>query len=74
MEDALISVLKNFLTCSKTLQLVNITPMIGVRTADFCQAVHTIGKDQTWKIERKHLNFRTHIKKTQQEDHLFFQK
>ena len=25
--------------------------------------IHTIGKDQTWKIERKNLNFRTHIKR-----------
>jgi len=24
---------------------------------------HCIGKDQTWKIERKNLNFRTHIKR-----------
>jgi insertion element IS1 protein InsB len=24
---------------------------------------HQIGKDQTWKIERKKLNFRTHIKR-----------
>jgi len=24
---------------------------------------HIIGKDKTWKIERKNLNFRTHIKR-----------
>ena len=24
---------------------------------------HSIGKDETWKIERKNLNFRTHIKR-----------
>ncbi len=24
---------------------------------------HIIGKDETWKIERKNLNFRTHIKR-----------
>jgi insertion element IS1 protein InsB len=24
---------------------------------------HSIGKDMTWKIERKNLNFRTHIKR-----------
>lgn len=24
---------------------------------------HQVGKDQTWKIERKNLNFRTHIKR-----------
>ena len=24
---------------------------------------HTTGKDKTWKIERKNLNFRTHIKR-----------
>ena len=24
---------------------------------------HIVGKDQTWKIERKNLNFRTHIKR-----------
>lgn len=24
---------------------------------------HVIGKDNTWKIERKNLNFRTHIKR-----------
>jgi len=27
------------------------------------QNKHVIGKDQTWKIERKNLNFRTHIKR-----------
>ena len=27
------------------------------------QSKHVIGKDQTWKIERKNLNFRTHIKR-----------
>ena len=26
---------------------------------------HRVGKDQTWKIERKNLNFRTHIKRLQ---------
>lgn len=26
-------------------------------------SIHTIGKDLTWKIERKNLNFRTHIKR-----------
>ncbi len=26
---------------------------------------HEVGKDSTWKIERKHLNFRTHIKRLQ---------
>ena len=26
-------------------------------------AMHRIGKDNTWKIERKNLNFRTHIKR-----------
>jgi insertion element IS1 protein InsB len=26
---------------------------------------HETGKDQTWKIERKNLNFRTHIKRLQ---------
>ncbi|NME73063.1 IS1 family transposase [Flammeovirga aprica] len=25
--------------------------------------IHTVGKDETWKIERKNLNFRTHIKR-----------
>lgn len=25
--------------------------------------LHVIGKDQTWRIERKNLNFRTHIKR-----------
>ena len=25
--------------------------------------IHIIGKDSTWKIERKNLNFRTHIKR-----------
>jgi len=24
---------------------------------------HVIGKDNTWKIERKNLNFRTHLKR-----------
>jgi insertion element IS1 protein InsB len=27
------------------------------------QKMHRIGKDKTWKIERKNLNFRTHIKR-----------
>lgn len=27
------------------------------------ESKHIIGKDQTWKIERKNLNFRTHIKR-----------
>ena len=26
-------------------------------------AMHRIGKDNTWKIERKNLNFRTHLKR-----------
>jgi insertion element IS1 protein InsB len=25
--------------------------------------LHRVGKDNTWKIERKNLNFRTHIKR-----------
>lgn len=25
--------------------------------------LHAVGKDQTWKIERKNLNFRTHLKR-----------
>jgi insertion element IS1 protein InsB len=25
--------------------------------------IHIIGKDNTWKIERKNLNFRTHLKR-----------
>ena len=28
---------------------------------------HQTGKDQTWKIERKNLNFRTHIKRLTEE-------
>lgn len=27
--------------------------------------IHHIGKDETWKIERKNLNFRTHLKRLQ---------
>jgi insertion element IS1 protein InsB len=27
------------------------------------EAMHRIGKENTWKIERKNLNFRTHIKR-----------
>ena len=27
------------------------------------KGMHTVGKDMTWKIERKNLNFRTHIKR-----------
>ena len=27
------------------------------------QYKHLIGKDETWKIERKNLNFRTHLKR-----------
>lgn len=29
------------------------------------QYLHMIGKDSTWKIERKNLNFRTHLKRLQ---------
>jgi transposase-like protein len=35
--------------------------------------MHRIGKDNTWKIERKNLNFRTH-KTVEQENDLFLEK
>jgi insertion element IS1 protein InsB len=35
-------------------------------------SIHTVGKQQTQKIERKHLTFRTRIKRLTKEDHLFF--
>ena len=65
----------------KLLDLLKDTPIGQYYTDDWGaysrllpSSIHTIGKDQTWKIERKHFNFRTPNKKTQQEDHLFFQK
>ncbi len=47
----------------KKLQWVNIIPMIGGAYSRLLPSLDTLGKDQTWKIERKNLNFRTHIKR-----------
>jgi insertion element IS1 protein InsB len=35
----------------------------GAYTRNLPEYKHRIGKDLTWKIERKNLNFRTHIKR-----------
>jgi len=35
-------------------------------------STHTVGKQHTQKIERKHLTFRTRIKTLDKENHLFF--
>jgi insertion element IS1 protein InsB len=35
----------------------------GAYTRNLPQTAHRIGKDRTWKIERKNLNFRTHLKR-----------
>ena len=36
-------------------------------------AQHDIGKDQTWKIERTNLNFRTHLKRLHRKTMCFSQ-
>ena len=36
--------------------------------------MHRVGKNNTWKIERKNLNFRTHLKRLRRKNHLLFQK
>ena len=35
----------------------------GAYARNLPEAHHYIGKDRTWKIERKNLNFRTHLKR-----------
>ena len=35
----------------------------GAYTRNLPKSAHFVGKDQTWKIERKNLNFRIHIKR-----------
>ncbi|MFV0247412.1 MAG: IS1 family transposase [Tenacibaculum sp.] len=35
----------------------------GAYSKHLSSGMHTIGKDLTWKIKRKNLNFRTHIKR-----------
>ena len=54
----------------KLLDLLKDTPIGQYYTDDWCayrrllpSSMHTIGKDQTWKIERKNLNVSTHIKR-----------
>ena len=54
----------------KLLDLLKDTPIGQYYTDDWGaysrllpSSMHTIGKDQTWKIERKNLNVRTHIKR-----------
>lgn len=54
----------------KLLKLLGDTPIKHYYTDDWGaysrllpNSMHTIGKDLTWKIERKNLNFRTHIKR-----------
>ena len=54
----------------KLLKLLEDTPIKHYYTDDWGaysrllpKSMHTIGKDLTWKIERKNLNFRTHIKR-----------
>ena len=54
----------------KLLELLEDIPIAQYYTDDWgaysrhlSSSMHTIGKDLTWKIERKNLNFRTHIKR-----------
>ena len=54
----------------KLLTLLKNTPIAQYYTDDWGaydrllpKGLHTVGKDLTWKIERKNLNFRTHIKR-----------
>ncbi|MGB0881229.1 MAG: IS1 family transposase, partial [Polaribacter sp.] len=54
----------------KLLDLLKDTPIGQYYTDDWgaysrllSKSLHTIGKEFTWKIERKNLNFRTHIKR-----------
>ena len=54
----------------KLLNLLKDTPIYRYYTDDWGaysrlldKSFHTIGKDLTWKIERKNLNFRTHLKR-----------
>ena len=35
----------------------------GAYTRNMPKSRHYVGKDQTWKIERKNLNFRIHLKR-----------
>jgi len=56
--------------CKALLALLSDIPINSYYTDDWGayssllpQNKHVIGKDQTWKIERKNLNFRTHIKR-----------
>jgi len=35
----------------------------GAYSRHISSTIHIIGKDNTWKIERKNLNFRTHLKR-----------
>ena len=56
---------------SKLLKSVEHIPIVFCFTDDWgaykrlfpAEYRHIIGKDNTWKIERKNLNFRTHIKR-----------
>ena len=54
----------------KLLSLLRNTPIAqyytddwGAYTRHLSRSIHTIGKDFTWKIERKNLYFRTYIKR-----------
>jgi len=58
-------------TLQKLLDLITHLPISVCYTDDWAayskllpeKYFHIIGKDNTWKIERKNLNFRTHIKR-----------
>ena len=58
-------------TLQKLLDLIQHLPIKACRTDDWKayakllpqKYFHLIGKDGTWKIERKKLNFRTHLKR-----------
>ena len=54
----------------KLLKYLNLIPIDkyytddwGAYTRNLSESRHYVGKDQTWKIERKNLNFRIHIKR-----------
>ena len=57
-------------SCEKLMQKLEPFPIQLYHTDDWQsyrkfipQDKHIVGKDNTWKIERKNLNFRTHLKR-----------
>jgi len=58
---------EDFLVLWNMLQQFNISKFYTDNWAAYSKYIpehmHQIGKDNTWKIERKNLNFRTHLKR-----------